>query len=629
MNANHNPKDVSVADLGFRELTEALPILVWTCLPDGTCNYLSPQWMQYTGQSNTELTSEDPADALHPDDRDKSLSKWRDAVRTGEAYDDEFRLRRFDGVYRWFKSRGIPVRDESGAIYKWFGTCFDIEDLKQLQEDLRERDRKLREIFENLIVGCQILDQDLRYVYVNASAANHGRRPPEELIGRRMVDVYPGIERTHVFERIVHCLKTHSTERMDNEFEYPDGSVGIFELSLQSVPEGVLIVSADVTQERELASRLIQAQKMEAVGRLAGGVAHDFNNLLTVINGHCELLSVLSDTAQRESVQAIRGAGDRAARLTRQLLSFTRHTFVNCELLDLNDMLQRASDFIRSLLGERIQLEMKLAPRLGKVRIDPRQFEQTVMNLVLNARDAMREGGRLTITTSQVNVADADRQTIDAMRTGDYVKLSISDTGHGMSADVRSRIFEPFYTTKDVGMGTGLGLPVVYGAVQQAGGYISVASQPEVGSAFHLYYPCTLESPAMSQSDDLSSAEVVRTILLVEDEDSVRKIVRISLIKQGCEVIECSGPEEALAHIEDLPSVDLLVTDVVMPNMRGPELASALRNAQPNLRVLYMSGYADESIGLKDALRADDEFLQKPFSPMELLSRVRKMVGSI
>ncbi len=443
-----------------------------------------------------------------------------------------------------------------------------------------------------------------------------------------MVDVYPGIEKTEVYQRILACLSTGSPERMDNEFRFPDGTLGIFELSIQSVPEGVLIASVDVTQERELAIRLVQAQKLEAVGRLAGGVAHDFNNLLTVIKGHCDLLQAgIGAEQQAESINAIRAAGQRATRLTRQLLSISKHAKVSAEIIDLKEHLDKSREFIRSLLGEGIQLDLQLRTNVGRVRTDPGQFEQTVMNLVLNARDAMPEGGRLTIELdTYVRGPQAD-PLVPEMPPGSYVCLRIADNGIGMSAAVRQRIFEPFFTTKEVGRGTGLGLSVVHSALQHTNGYIAVTSCEGQGTTFHLFYPATDEPECKTQSDIV---EIVSTrlhrILLVEDEDSVRKIVRLSLEKQGCQVIECASPELALSIIDSQHSFDLLVTDVVMPNMRGPDLARALRQTLPELRVLYMSGYADESIGLKHALRSCDDFLQKPFSPSELVLRVRKLL---
>lgn len=749
------PAAVGSIEHSFRELTEALPLLVWTCRADGTCDYLSPQWSQYTGRPLHPLRADGLAEAVHPDDRRHMQTKWEQALSREEPYEFEFRVCRADGVYRWFKARGTPIFNEHGMLARWIGTCSDVQEQKQLEETLREHDKRLhlalsaskmgvwewkpqndhfylsfeclamlgiesfgrtldafvefvhpddrslvrklaqrvlierqpysavfrlrdvngtvkwvhnlgqaecdrlghitrvlgtfrdvtgereaaeelrekqarlRDTFENLIVGCQILDHDLRYVYLNANAALHGRRRREELLGQRMVDVYPGIQKTPLYNSIIHCLRTRTSERMDNEFNFPDGTVGIFELSIQSVPEGVLIVSADVTQERELAAKLLQSQKLEAVGRLAGGVAHDFNNLLTVINGHCDLLQIATSPAvQAESIAAIRSAGERAARLTSQLLSLSRNAFVNTELVDINQTLEKSRNFIRSLIGDTICLTMRLAADIKRVRIDPAQFEQVVMNLVINARDAMPTGGELTITTMRFQLDESPQGLLSEMLPGEYVYLQVTDTGMGMTAEVRSRIFEPFFTTKEVGRGTGLGLPVVHGAVKQAGGHVTVDSEVGVGTSFHLFYPCDPEIEAASMEEQSGQGESLNSrILLVEDEDPVRVVVRMSLEQHGCEVIECSGPEQALHSASVSPAVDLLVTDVVMPNMRGPELAQALRRLQPDLRVLYMSGYADESIDLKSALRSDDDFLQKPFSPVELVRRVRQLLA--
>ncbi|MGN6135187.1 MAG: ATP-binding protein [Aureliella sp.] len=626
----------SESDKRLRLVLAASQMGVWEYVPRTGELTWSPECLTILDIGSCDSTLDEFLQMVHPEDRSKVIEATQGALESRRHYSAEFRLRKPDGGTRWVHHQGQADYDRRGHVERVLGTIRDITADKLAAEQLRASEMRLRETFENLIVGCQILDFDLRYVYVNANAALHGRRRREELLGVHFADAYPGVESTELYRRILRCLDKRTTERLDNEFMFPDGSVGIFELSIQPVPEGALIVSADVTQERQLAERLVQSQKLEAVGRLAGGVAHDFNNLLTVIHGHCDLLQAAESQGElaegrnlrSESIAAIRGAGQRAARLTKQLLSFSRNAFVNAEAFDVNAALERSSDFIKSLVGEAVVFQLKLDPALRVVKIDSAQFEQTILNLVLNARDAMPHGGTLTIATSNMTSAEVERHLPPVMRNGNYIQIKVSDTGVGMTPEVRSRIFEPFFTTKAVGRGTGLGLPVVHGAVQQAGGHIALTSEPGAGTTFRLFYPCQPERFRIGAVEE-PQVQGIRTskILLVEDEDSVRTIVRISLELQGCQVIECSGAAQALESLHVNRPFDLLVTDVVMPEMRGPELAQALREHQPELRVLYMSGYADESIGLKAALRPGDDFLQKPFSPIDLARRVGQLLS--
>jgi nitrogen-specific signal transduction histidine kinase/ActR/RegA family two-component response regulator len=380
---------------------------------------------------------------------------------------------------------------------------------------------------------------------------------------------------------------------------------------------------------RILESRLAQAQKMEAVGRLAGGVAHDFNNLLTVIIGYCELLRATGPLADagHDMVEGICAASERAAALTRQLLTFSRQQVVEPCVLDLNAVVADTEKMLRRLIGEDIRLETVLQPALAPVRADPGQIGQVIMNLAVNARDAMPSGGKLTIETATVELDETFAET----RPGRYVLLAVTDTGQGMTPEVKARVFEPFFTTKGSGRGTGLGLATVRTIAEQNRGFVAVYSEPGRGSTFKVYLP-TLDGSARVEPAGLTPGGPVggtETILLVEDEDAVRAVTRRILQGLGYTVVEASGGFEALRWAEQFAgTIDLLVTDVVMPDLGGRKLVEELTLVRPGLKVLYLSGYTDDAVVRHGVLHADVAFLQKPFTVEALARKVRQTLAA-
>lgn len=389
-------------------------------------------------------------------------------------------------------------------------------------------------------------------------------------------------------------------------------------------------VLSDVSEKRRLEEQLRQSQKMDAVGQLAGGVAHDFNNLLTVILGAAEVLSskLAANGKQFELLASIIEAGQRAASLTRQLLAFSRHTVLELKILDANTVVADARKMLRRMIGEDIHLVTVLGPDLWRVKMDPGQLVQILMNLAINARDAMTKGGTLTITTSNVELDQAFVAGQPNALPGRYVMVTVGDTGSGMTPALQSRIFEPFFTTKGVGRGTGLGLSVVDGIVRQSGGLIDVSSEPEAGTTFSLYFPAVDEPlTTCQQYDQAISSPGFGAILVVEDEQGVRGILHRVLREHGYTVWVASSGQEALCLIDDTPvQIDLLVTDVVMPGLNGPELAMALRDRQPNIRTLFLSGYAEQDILRDQILRHQASFLAKPFSTRTLLAKVHEVL---
>ncbi len=394
-------------------------------------------------------------------------------------------------------------------------------------------------------------------------------------------------------------------------------------------------VNASLRQEMEqtasLEEQMRQAQKLEAVGRLAGGVAHDFNNLLTIITGYAEILLdvVPREHPDHEFVVEIGKAAARAATLTRQLLAFSRQQVLEPKVLDLNAIVHHTDKMLSRLIGEDIILSLSLAEGLSRVKADPGQIEQVLMNLVVNARDAMPQGGRLTIETSNVDLDNGYTQYHLEVEAGPYVMFAVSDTGVGMDPDTRRRIFEPFFTTKSAGTGTGLGLSTVFGIVKQSGGHIYVYSEPGHGSTFKIYLPVAAGEAATRVEPTRVPAPVgTETLLLVEDDEAVRAVTRMALERSGYTVLEAGNGREAIAlAARHAGRIELLISDVVMPEVGGREVAEAITAVRPETKVLYLSGYTDDAVVRHGILRAEVAFLQKPFTPGALAKKVRQVLG--
>jgi PAS domain S-box-containing protein len=499
----------------------------------------------------------------------------------------------------------------------------------------QESESLLRTIIETEPECVKLVDANGIVLRMNrAGLAMIEADSPEQVVGR---PIYPLVSPEHRQAFMTLAEGVFRGESRSLAFEAVGLKGGRRWLETHAVPlrdqkgETVVMlgVTRDITERKHLEDQLRQSQKMEAIGRLAGGIAHDFNNLLTVINGYSELTyqGLSADDPNRSNVEHIKQAGARAAALTGQLLAFSRRQVLALKVLDLNAVVTNMDKMLQRVIGEDIALATVLQPGLGRVKADPGQIEQVILNLAVNARDAMPQGGKLTIETKNVEL---DRTYADqhiAVQPGPYVLLAVSDTGCGMDKETQARIFEPFFTTKEKGKGTGLGLSTVYGIVKQSGGYIWAYSEPGRGATFKVYLPRVEEAVATVEPRALSaeSQRGSETILLVEDEAGVRMLARTVLEAKGYTVLEARHSEEALALSgQHAGPIHLMVSDVVMPGMSGRELAERVKSARPNMKVLYVSGYTDDAVVRHGVLESGTAFLQKPFTPNALARKVRE-----
>jgi two-component system cell cycle sensor histidine kinase/response regulator CckA len=471
---------------------------------------------------------------------------------------------------------------------------------------------------------------------VNQAAIKAYGYSREEFMSMTLDDLQPPADLARV-RKIVEELPAGVSKPGAYRHRKKDGRIIDVDITLHKFALGnapcVLAVALDITERNRMELQLRQAQKMEAIGSLAGGVAHDFNNLLSVILSYSRMLSesLKPGDPMRDDLQEISQAGLRAADLTRQLLAFSRQQVLEPRVLDLNAVIKGVAKMLRRLVGEDVDLSLVSALELGAVRADPGQVEQVLMNLVVNSRDAMPDGGKLTIETANVALDSSYAAAHPGVVAGRYVMLAVSDSGSGMDAATRERIFDPFFTTKEMGTGTGLGLATVFGIVQQSGGHIWVYSEQGVGTTFKVYLPQTdsaYDAPAVTSSDVVVTRGT-ETILLVEDEEAVRVLTRTILERHGYRVIEAQSGGDALLICEQhTATIHLLLTDVVMPRMSGRKLAERLSSVRPEMKVLYMSGYTDDSIVRHGVLESGVAFLQKPITPETLTQKLREVLDS-
>ncbi len=544
-----------------------------------------------------------------------------------------------DGRCIGFLTSTAPLFDQNGAPRGCITSFLDITGRRRAEDRLREANQTLRALIEALPLAIVAMDFEGKVKSWNRAAQRMFGWTEQELLGRPFPAV-PESDEEFFRANLKKATMGETLSGIERQRRRKDGTLidvalwNAVERDAAGSPVGVISVIADITQRKHLEEQLRQSQKMEAVGRLAGGVAHDFNNLLTVVTGFSQLVldGMREGDPLRAPLEEILKAGNRAAGLTNQLLAFSRRQMIRPTVLDLNRVIADMEHMLRRLISEDIELVLLLGSGLRNVMADAGQIQQVVMNLAINARDAMPRGGVLTIQTSNVELRADDLEVHPELRPGRYVLLSFTDTGEGMDETTRSRLFEPFFTTKGLGRGTGLGLSTVYGIVKQNGGDIAVRSEPGRGASFQIYLPGVTADAGSAQTGGAQPAQAPasETVLLVEDEPGVRNMVRQVLGAQGYRVFEACDGREALRVYGELDRpVDILLTDVVMPHMNGQELARQLIALQPDLKVVYISGYAEPVLARYGVGEEGVTFLQKPFTPAELRRRVREALGAL
>jgi two-component system cell cycle sensor histidine kinase/response regulator CckA len=528
------------------------------------------------------------------------------------------------------------VRDDEGRRIAAVGVARDVTKEKQVEADLRASETRYRELVENANDGVFTVDGDGLCRSMNRAArymSGCGADEPGGVPIERLLDTGQAVLARAHLQRV---LAGENVAPFEITIVHKSGTQLTVELALRAVASNgapaAQGIARDVTLRKELEMQVIQSQKMQAIGQLAAGIAHDFNNLMTVVLGNCYEAQALADegrTAQ-SAIAEIRLAAERAASLTSQLLAFSRRQMMQPRVLRIDRVIAETERMLTRLIGEHVTLHVESDEALGHVSIDPGQLQQILLNLSVNARDAMPLGGRLTLETRNVHLDQTSAQQPPRVPPGDYVVLSVSDTGVGMDEATRTRLFEPFFTTKDVGKGTGLGLSTVYGIVEQSGGFIWVKSELGLGSQFTIYFPRVQAAPDTAGPPAATVARAGReVVLLVEDERAVRDLVSRYLLAQGYQVLAAAHGEEALALCRTQASAPtLLITDVVMPGMSGPTLVEALRQEYPGLKVLFLSGYADDAVLRHGALPRDAWFQQKPFALDALVRRVRDIIDA-
>jgi PAS domain S-box-containing protein len=513
----------------------------------------------------------------------------------------------------------------------------DITERKRAEEALLQSEQRYRLLFERNPQSMWVFDlETLAFLEVNDAAIHHYGYAREEFLAMTIKDIRPAEDVPNLLANVSGVTPQHD-EAGVWKHRKKDGTVIDVEITAHELTFygrlAQIVLAYDVTERRSLEEQLRQSQKLEAVGQLAGGVAHDFNNLLTVITGYSDLSLRRLDKNNplRSNLEEIKKAGERAASLTRQLLAFSRKQVLQPKVLQLNAIVADVDKMLRRLIGEDIDPLTVLEPSLGQIKADPGQIEQVILNLAVNARDAMPQGGKLTIETQNVYLDNQDVRWHTAIQPGNYVMLAVSDTGCGIDAETQMRMFEPFFTTKEQGKGTGLGLSTVYGIVKQSGGHLWVYSEVGKGTTFKIYLPrvdgvTERDEPRTTQAELPQGRE---TVLLTEDEEQVRQMIRMILEMGGYRVLEAASGEEALAiYKQHEGQIDLVMTDVVMPKMSGRELAQSLEVFHPGIKVLYMSGYTDDAIVRHGLLDQEIAFLQKPFTPDAVMRKVREVLDA-
>ncbi len=609
-----------------------------------------PVWISenikwFTGYDPSETLSPDWwFNNVHPEDREETLKVLDVLFKKGE-FSHEYRFRAKDGNYLWIHDELRAIKNDAGDIVEIIGTWTDITEKKLLEEKLNKEKELLISIMNISPAGILVLDKDGKAIYANQTFSKDTGYEQKEVVGKtfselnfRIFDTSGNPLQYSEIPVIKALIRKDAIKFSQFILEKPDG--GRITLSANAAPifnkdgnlTGVVCISTDITERKKLESQFLQAQKLEAIGRLTGGIAHDFNNLLSAIVGFSELILMQCKGEETIAgyVKTILDASDKAKGLIQQLMLFSRSKTQKFELLKLNDVVLDFQKMLTRIIGEDIILTIINDEKVKPIIADRTQIEQIILNLAVNARDAMPKGGKLIIETKLIDIPEAVAEGYIDLKQGEYVMLSVTDTGCGMTDEVKSRLFEPFFTTKEVGKGTGLGLATVYGIVKDHNAAIHLYSEVGIGTTFKIYFPVakeatTTEVKKQAKPIFLSGTE---TILLVEDNDILKNFLEVALRGQGYTVISYDNPAKALDFIKTTTQkIDLVITDIVMPNMSGKELEEKFKEAGIDIKFLFMSGYTDESLVARGILEGSKNFISKPFKIDNLLTKIREILA--
>jgi two-component system cell cycle sensor histidine kinase/response regulator CckA len=628
----------------YRSLIERVPGIVYISQfgSEARWHYVSPQIQEYLGYTAEEWLA-DPSLWLrhvHPEDRELVLAEEQRLHKTGSAFFAEYRMVSKDGRVVWFRDESMIIRPEGMDTPVLYGILFDISERKATESALRESEERLRLALEAAHLGMWEWDPETDALFWDdRHCALFGLDPKQApATTAKFMEYVHADDRDWVKHAVREALRRDESYVAEYRILWPDGkehwlaSAGrVLQRSPNSRACRMRGITYDVTDRRGLEEHLRRAQKMEAIGQLAGGVAHDFNNLLMVIRGHVELLMNRPgvDASVTRNAEAIQKASDRAAGITQQLLAFSRKQVLQARVIEMRTVVKDIANLLRRLLGPMVEFRLQLPQEPLWVRADESQLEQVVLNLAINARDAMPNGGTVTAIVDRVAGDSHFVRRRPGMPEQDYIRLRVIDTGTGMDAATQARIFEPFFTTKEFGKGTGLGLATVYGVVKQSDGWIWVDSALGAGTTFEIFLPA-VDEPGEEEAKAEKKARQAggsETIMVVDDEEGVREVASQYLSARGYRVLAAESGAQALELAKgESGKIDVLVTDALMPGMSGPALAKALLSQRPSTKVLYISGYAEDTTLLEDARERGEAFLQKPFGLDSLAEKLRGLL---
>jgi PAS domain S-box-containing protein len=617
----------------FSALAQNMPNHVWTAQADGWFDWFNDQVYTYSGAAPGSLTGSRWTVLVHPDDLARTLERWSASLATGEAYEAEHRLRDAQGRYRWHLTRAQPLTDTRGAITAWVGTNTEIEAQKQAEvESVQDRER-LWKSSQDLMLVCNL---DGLITAVNPSAERMLGWNETEIVGHYLSDFLHPEDLAATAREMESLNQGETTFAFENRYRTKDESYRLIAWTAVPANGRIHAIGRDITDQREVEEALRQSQKMEAVGQLTGGIAHDFNNLLQGITGSLDIMQTRLSRGRTDDLgkwlEGARGSAERAAALTHRLLAFSRRQPLDPRPVQANPLIESMEDLLQRTLGENIALDLALDEELWLTRCDPNQLESAILNLAINARDAMPDGGLLTIATSNVRLDSPAAAQQREVRPGHYVCVSVTDTGTGMARETIARAFEPFFTTKPTGQGTGLGLSMIYGFARQSEGHAVIESVVDEGTSIKLYLPrhrgADLAEDNCSGLEASLSTDAGEMVLVVEDEPVVRGLIVEVLRELGYHAIEAADGPEGLAILQGHGRIDLLVTDIGLPGLNGSQVADAARMVRPDLKVLFMTGYAENAALASGFLEPGMALITKPFAMDVLANKIREIIES-